>query len=99
MTDPDGDPVKITITSITQDEPVSSYRTGVLSPDGFGIGGSIAKVRAERFARGDGRVYMIAFTAEDPKGAKCEGFVKVGVPRVANTECIDGGPLYDSTQE
>jgi hypothetical protein len=96
VSDPDGDPVAITIDSIFQDEPVGS---GVHSPDGQGIGTSQAEVRAERNQSGDGRVYHIYFTAVDPSGGTCSGEVLVGVPpdQGGVIDPIDGGPLYDST--
>ncbi len=96
VTDPDGDILTITINSIFQDEPVGK---GVHSPDGRGIGTSIAEVRAERDQNGDGRVYHIYFTAADPYGGACSGEVLVGVPpdQGGLIEPIDGGPLYDST--
>jgi hypothetical protein len=96
VSDPDGDLLTITITSIFQDEPVGR---GVHSPDGRGIGTSSAEVRAEREQNGDGRVYHIYFTATDPYGGTCSSEVKVGVPpdQGGLIEPIDGGPLYDST--
>jgi hypothetical protein len=96
VTDPDGDSLTITMNSIFQDEPVEK---GVHSPDGRGIGTSIAEVRAERDQNGDGRVYHIYFTAADPYGGACTGEVLVGVPpdQGGLIEPIDGGPLYDST--
>jgi CSLREA domain-containing protein len=96
VTDADGDPVTITVTSIYQDEPVG---TGPASPDGFGIGTSTAVVRAERDGTGDGRVYHIYFTASDKKGGSCNGEVIVNVPndQGQGSQSIDGGPLYDST--
>jgi hypothetical protein len=94
--DPDGDPLTIIIDSIFQDEPVGK---GVHSPDGQGVGSSIAEVRAERDQNGDGRVYHIYFTATDPYNGACSGEVLVGVPpdQGGQIEPIDGGPLYDST--
>ena len=48
VTDPDGDPITITITSILQDEPVNGRGDGDSSPDGKGVGIDTAQVRAER---------------------------------------------------
>ncbi len=96
VSDQDGDPVTITITSIYQDEPVG---TGSDSPDGFGVGTSTAIVRSEREGTGDGRVYHIYFTASDGKGGTCNDQVRVGVSdnQGGGLDPIDGGPLYDST--
>ena len=96
VTDPNGDPVTITITGIRQDEPVGR---GNLSPDGQGVGTSTAEVRSERSGKGDGRVYHIYFTATDAAGAACNGEVRVGVAHDegGSLDAIDGGPIYDST--
>lgn len=103
VTDPDGDPVTITITGITQDEPVDAIGNGdgKTSPDGAGVGTSIACGRAEREGTGNGRVYEISFTATDPAGAECSGSVTVCVPhdQGPDHECIDDGQSYDSTVE
>ena len=104
VTDPDGDPVDVTITSIRQDEPTDTVGDGNTCPDGDGVGTSSAFVRAERTGNpnipGDGRVYYIEFTATDSKGAECTGTVEVCVPhdQGAHSECIGGGALYDSTE-
>jgi hypothetical protein len=105
VTDPDGDPITITITAIWQDEPVGNDSN---SPDGFGIGTDTAQVRAERDGSGDGRVYHIYFMADDGQGGNCsvsrlsavvKNGVMVGVSdnQAGGIEAIDGGPLYDST--
>lgn len=103
VTDPDGDPITITIDGISQDELVDTYGDGRFTPDGQGIGTDTAQVRAERTGTkkvpGNGRVYHIAFTASDDKGAECSGEVLVGVPhdQGQGSVPIDDGPLYDST--
>ena len=97
VTDPDGDPVTVTIDSIYQDEKVKG--PGKHHPDGQGVGTSTAEVRAERDGKGDGRVYHIYFTADDGRGGSCSGEVTVGVPhdKGGGSVPVDGGPLYDST--
>src|SRR5207245_1657154 len=59
VTDPDGDPVSIAITGVSQDEPLTGSGTGNTCPDASGIGTPTASVRAERsgLITGDGRVY------------------------------------------
>ena len=80
VTDPDGDPVTIAITGITQDEPVNGVADGNTSPDAeVGAAGAF-RVRAERSGQGDGRVYRIAFTASDAEGGECSAVLRVGVP-------------------
>lgn len=101
VTDPDGDPITITIDSIFQDEPVDTFGDGAFTPDGMGVGTPTADVRAERSGTkkvpGDGRVYHIGFTADDGRGGSCSGVVLTGVPHDVKDTPIDGGPLYDST--
>src|SRR5438128_7577145 len=48
VTDPDGDPVAVTITGITQDEPLNARGEGNTCPDASGVGSPIASLRAER---------------------------------------------------
>jgi hypothetical protein len=99
VTDPDGDPVFITITGITQDEPVAGEGSGKTCPDGDGVGTSVARIRAECSGLGNGRVYEISFEADDGRGGVCSGTVNVCVPHDQGQghECIDDGLLYDST--
>lgn len=101
VTDPDGDPVSITITGIKQDEIVDTYGDGNFVPDGLGVGTSTAHVRAERSGTakvpGNGRMYHISFTADDGRGMTCAGEVLVGVPHDYFALVHDGGPIYDST--
>lgn len=98
VTDADGDIVTITIDSIFQDEPTSGLGEGDKSPDGSGVGTSTAQVRAERAATGDGRVYRIAFTADDINGGSCSGIVFVGItPDQRGISANEQGPLFDST--
>ncbi|MDA0744994.1 MAG: right-handed parallel beta-helix repeat-containing protein [bacterium] len=99
VTDPDGDPVTITIQKITQDEPVNSQGDGNSEADGAGLGASTAQVRAERAGGGNGRVYEIFFLADDGKGGECPGSVTVCVPHDRGKKggiCVDDGQLYDS---
>jgi len=53
-------------------------------------------LRAERASTGNGRVYVVHFTATDEHGAGCNGTVKVGVPRAKQDEAIEGTQLYNS---
>lgn len=96
ITDPDGDPVTITVTGITQDEPVNADADGSTCPDGV-IANGTALVRAERSGRGNGRVYVISFTATDDQGASCDGLVAVCVPHdQSQAACVDDGQNYNS---
>jgi hypothetical protein len=99
-TDPDGDEVTLTITGVTQDEPVNGIGDGNTSPDAQpGPSSNTVFVRAERSGRGDGRVYRISFTGADAAGGTCSGTVTVGVPhdRGKGSTPIDSAPpSYDS---
>jgi hypothetical protein len=103
VTDPDGDPVTITITGITSDEATAAEEGAGgknHSPDADGVGTNDATVRAERSGDGDGRVYEISFSASDGVGGVAEGSVKVGVPHdKSKKDCsaIDSGQNYDAT--
>lgn len=95
--DPEGAPVTLAITGITQDEPVSG--PGRMSPDAAGVGTPSASLRAERNGSGNGRVYRITFIARDNLGAESTGAVRVCVPHDhgQNEVCHDDGQTYDST--
>jgi hypothetical protein len=105
VVDPDPDDhVTIAITSIFQDEPVNTIGDGNTDGDGAGVGTAAAAVRAERTGApqvpGDGRVYHIGFVATDTAGETCSGTVTVCVPhdQGQGATCVDGGPLFDSTE-
>jgi len=101
--DPDG-AVTLTITGITQDEPVDDAGDGNFEPDGAIVGTSIAQVRAERQGGkgkgkpGNGRVYEISFVTSDGKGGKYAASIKMCVPhdQGKGSECVDDGQLYNS---
>ncbi|MFC1941095.1 hypothetical protein ACFLWL_01610, partial [Chloroflexota bacterium] len=103
VTDPDNDPITVTIIGITSDEPTASGKSSggkKHAPDAGGIGTDLASIRAEREGKGDGRVYVISFTADDGAGGVAEGSVKIGVPHdKSNKDCqaIDSGQYYDAT--
>ena len=88
--DPDGDTLAVTVTGVTQDEPTRG------APDAAsGTRPNQVRLRAERDARGDGRVYRISFDASDGRGGTCSGSVTVGVPK--SGEAVDSAPpSYDS---
>jgi sugar lactone lactonase YvrE len=97
VTDPDNDPITITITGIRQDEPTLGLGTGDQSPDGAGVGTNTGNVRVERSGTADGRVYHISFTADDGIGGMCNGDVMVSIPHNQGQTAIDSTPIYDST--
>ncbi|HEX6160959.1 MAG TPA: hypothetical protein VF111_12385, partial [Thermoanaerobaculia bacterium] len=99
VTDPDGDPVTITIDGIQQDEEVGANGSGSTCPDGGGVGTSVAMLRAERSGDSDGRIYQIFFTATDGRGGSSQGSVTVCVPHdnSKDSPCVDSGVRFDST--
>ena len=99
VTDPDGDPVALTITGITQDEPVNGAADGNTSPDATVGSNGAFQVRAERSGLGDGRVYAIAFSASDGEGGSCSDTLLVGVPHDqggGSTPIDSAPPMFNS---
>jgi len=106
VSDADGDPVTVTVTRVTQDEPsgevqdagVVNKREGdrdcadaIIDPSGT------VQLRAERSGRGNGRVYTIWFSASDGQGGSCDGSVQVCVPHDrGNSVCVDDGQKFNS---
>ena len=98
VTDPDNDHVTITVTGVTQDEPVQGLGDGDSSPDAV-LQGDTALLRAERAGNGNGRVYRVSFMADDGHGSQCTGAVTVCVPHDRRPGiCVVDGQQYDSTQ-
>ena len=99
VTDPDGDPVVVSVTAVSQDEPLDATGDGATCPDAVGVGLDTVSLRSERTGQGDGRFYHVAFQAVDRCAASCTGEVTVTVPhdRSPKKTPADGGPLYDST--
>jgi len=98
ISDPENDPVSISITSVTQDEPTQGIDGGDTGPDAV-IQGSTVLLRAERSGSGNGRVYRINFTATDSQGGSCSGSVSVSVPhdmKQGHTS-VDDGQTFNST--
>ena len=94
--DPEGDPVKLTVTGITQDEPQGRIEERNACPDGVIDSEGSAWIRVERQGTGNGRVYAISFTATDDSGASSTGVVTVCIPLDAGDPCLDDGQTYDS---
>ena len=93
VTDPEGDPVTIAITTITCNEPF-------VSDDVSGVGTDTAQLRAERAGDGSGRIYTISFTANDGEGEEASGTVNVCVPhdQRGTCTCNDQAELQPTTQ-
>jgi hypothetical protein len=96
VTDPENRPLTIRVTSILQDEPTNSAGDGNTRQDaGIENNGARAWVRAERSGTGDGRVYLIAFTASDG-AASCSGVVQVAVPHDRQPPAVLSPPRWNS---
>lgn len=102
VTDPEGNPVTITVTGVWQDEALDSTGDGKFAPDAR-IQNGQAWIRAERNGHGNkmagnGRVYEIVYTASDNRGGSCSGSVFWTVPhdRGQRPEAIDDGTRVDS---
>jgi hypothetical protein len=69
---------------VTSDEPVTGHGQGVAgltSPDWQVIDATHVRLRAERSARGDGRVYTITIRSTDAAGGTSAAHVVVTAPR------------------
>ena len=99
VSDPNNDQVTITITGVTQDEPVNGLGDGDTSPDAV-LQGDTVLLRVERAGNGNGRVYQVNFSANDGQGGTCTGSVKVKVPKSMHPGdiVIDNGQFFNSTQ-
>jgi hypothetical protein len=95
-TDPNGDTVTLTVTTVTQDEPINGLGDGDTSPDAQRAGANQVSVRAERSGTGDGRVYRIAFTGNDGNGNECTGSVTVSVSHNQGQGAVDSGQGFNS---
>ena len=86
ITDPDGGTITVRYTGILQDEPVDSVGQGNTPEFDGGIeeNGARAWVRSERTGNpsipGNGRVYLINYTATDAAGASCSGTTNLALP-------------------
>jgi hypothetical protein len=92
--------VVLTITGVTQDEPVNGLGDGDSSPDAvvqIGDPADSVLIRAERAGNGNGRVYVVNFIADDGYES-CSGSVTVTVPHSRKSIAVDDGQNYDSTQ-
>ena len=66
-------------------------------PDAIFLDNGQVKLRSERLAQGNGRVYVIAFTARDASGGESSGSVEVCVPsRRRHGTCVNDGQTVNS---
>jgi len=95
VADPDDGLVRVTVTGVTQDEPVNGLGDGDTSPDAVVQDGGVL-LRAERSGIGNGRAYRVTFTADDGEGGICTGSAMVGVPHARKSIPVDDGQVHDS---
>ena len=95
LTDPQNQTLTITYPTVKQDEPINGLGDGDTSPDAA-VSGNDILLRAERTGTGNGRVYVIHFTATNAEGAQCSGTVNVTVPHNKKDQAIQGPQLYNS---
>ncbi|WP_456236590.1 DUF7948 domain-containing protein [Candidatus Nitrospira nitrificans] len=95
LTDPQNQTLTITYPTVKQDEPINGLGDGDTSPDAA-VSGNDILLRAERAGSGNGRVYVVQFTATNADGAHCSGTVKVTVPHNKKDQAIQGPQLHNS---
>lgn len=95
LTDPQNQTLTITYPRVKQDEPINGLGDGDTSPDAA-VSGNDILLRAERSGNGNGRVYVVQFTATNSDGAQCSGTVKVAVPHNKKDQAVEGTQLYNS---
>ncbi|CUS31324.1 DUF7948 domain-containing protein [Candidatus Nitrospira nitrificans] len=95
LTDPQNQTLTITYPNVTQDEPINGLGDGDTTPDAA-VSGNDILLRAERSGSGNGRVYVVHFTATNSDGAHCSGSVKVAVPHNKKDPAVEGSQLYNS---
>ncbi len=106
VVDPEGDEVTITITGVTQDEPVAGLFPGDKALDAVGTGKDRVQLRCEcdpgtEDKPGNGRVYTVSFRATDALGANSTGKVKVMIPASLKWDAtaVEDKDKYDSTKD
>lgn len=89
----------MTVTGVTQDEPINGTGDGDTAPDAIIIsnppGFDEVQIRSERDGGANGRVYEVSFAASDGLES-CSGSVTVGVPKKRKDDAIDDGQSLNS---
>jgi hypothetical protein len=97
ITDPDGDPITVAVTDVSQDEAVGAPGSGNTCPDALIESGGV-RVRSEREGDGDGRVYRIRVRGTDPSGESCSQELTLCVPHSnSSSGCVESLQTHDST--
>jgi hypothetical protein len=85
--------VTLTVTGVTQDEPLNGQGDGDTAPDARLVPGHSHQVdlRSERSGNGDGRFYRVTFGGDDGRGGTCSATKNVTVVHSKGQ-----GPAIDS---
>jgi chitinase len=95
VSDPNDEDITIAIDRVTQDEPLNGEGDGNTDQDAVVNEDGVLLLRAERAGTGDGRVYVIEFTAtNNTLGESCQGVVSIVVPPSRRSPAIDSGQGY-----
>jgi hypothetical protein len=95
LTDPQNQTLTITYPTVKQDEPINGLGDGDTTPDAA-VSGNDILLRAERSGTGNGRVYVVQFTATNSDGEHCNGTVRVSVPHSKKDPAVEGAQLHNS---
>src|SRR4051812_965317 len=93
-TDPDGDPVTLTVTGVAQDERLTGPGDKTAPDAALGASSREVSLRGERAPNGDGRIYRITFSADDGLGGSCQGVAVVSVRRHEKRPAVDSGAAF-----
>ncbi|GAA2160164.1 putative membrane protein [Humibacillus xanthopallidus] len=96
LSDPDGNPLTMSVTTVTQDEPADALGDGHTRPDAVIRSHGSVWVRAERDGSQDGRVYTITWQISDGRSS-CSVSASIGVPKAAGRLAIDSGQRFSAT--
>jgi hypothetical protein len=99
VTDADSDPVSLSVTGVSSNEPDPGAGDGNASPDFSVDAAGRLWLRAERSGRGSGRTYIVSFTARDGRGGECQGRVEVCVPKSRRDDCAGSRLAADANTE
>ena len=98
-TDGNGDTLTFAITTVKQDEKVKGIGGSAdKGPDAQRLAGkpNQIRLRAERDAKANGRVYRVAYTVSDGRGGSCMGVEKVGVPVKKGKKAVETAKSFNS---
>ena len=91
VADPNDADVTIRIDRVTRDEALNGDDDGNTNVDAIVQEDGAVLLRAERSGAGDGRVYVIEFTAINAEAGECSGAVTVVVPLSKRSTAVDSG--------